>query len=218
MVRIDPHELVDDILVKSGRRRIPIPWGLFILLGVYFGGIYFYLHYEYYNAPEYKAARHLSIALQMLGADDGLTAEVPELLETLDHLLAALTINPDDPYAHQRIETVVRRLNERNAKLPPDKQKQVDALALRYRRMNDLGSSLIVIGPRDMWDVDYVLEMPGRIARYSIVGGLFIFVIWFYKAWQDRQYLERIAAERMEQRREESAAAGEGRVRKKKRR
>ena len=215
VVRIDPRELIDDVLLSRRRRRFPVPWGLFILLGLYFGSIWLFLRYEYYNAPEYKAARHLSIALQLLGDDDGLTAEVPELLDALDHMLAALSVNPDDRFAHHRVEAVVRRLNERNVPLPDEKQKHLDALALRFRRLHELGTDLLAIGPRDMWDVDYVLEMPARIARFSIFGGLIIFVIWFYKSLQDRRYLDKLAAERMEERREEIAEAGAGRRRKK---
>ena len=214
-MRLDPDEIIDDVLVRRGRRRFPIPWGLFILLGLYFGGVWGFLRYEYYNAPEFKAARHLRIAGQMLGDDNGMTAESANLLEALDHLLAALSAYPDDPLAHQRIEAVVRRLQERNTKLPEEKQKQIDALALRYRRMNELGSELLIVGPRDLWDVDYVLEMPGRIARYSVFGGVIILLIWLYKSLQDRRYLERMAAERMEGRREEIAESSSRRQRRK---
>ena len=214
-MRLDPDEIIDDVLVRRGRRRFPIPWGLFILLGLYFGGVWGFLRYEYYNAPEFKSARHLRIAGQMLGDDNGMTAESANLLEALDHLLAALSAYPDDPLAHQRIEAVVRRLQERNTKLPEEKQKQIDALALRYRRMNELGSELLIVGPRDLWDVDYVLEMPGRIARYSVFGGVIILLIWLYKSLQDRRYLERMAAERMEGRREEIAESSSRRQRRK---
>ncbi len=212
-MRVDPDEIIEDVLVRRGRRRFPIPWGLFILLGLYFGGVWGFLRYEYYNAPEYKAARHLRIAGQMLGEDNGMTAEASDLLKALDHLLAALSAYPDDPLAHQRIEAVVRRLQERNTKLPGEKQKQIDALALRYRRMNERGSELLIVGPRDLWNVDYALEMPGRIARYSVFGGVIILLIWIYKSWQDRRYLERMVAERMEGRREEIAESSSRRQR-----
>lgn len=98
-MRVDPDEIIDDVLVRRGRRRFPIPWGLFILLGLYFGGVWGFLRYEYYNAPEFKSARHLRIAGQMLGEDNGMTAESANLLEALDHLLAALSAYPDDPLA-----------------------------------------------------------------------------------------------------------------------
>jgi hypothetical protein len=207
LVRADPDEMVADILERAGKRRFPIPWGLFLLLGLYFGAVWGFLQYQYYNAPQYQAARHMRIATQLLGSDDGATADVPALLEALDHMLAALNVNPDDSLTHERIQTVVRLLKERNTVLPDDKQKLLDALALRYRRMHETSTDIVWIGPRDIWDLDSILDMPAKILRYSVIGGVVILLLWLYKTWQDHKYLERLAAERMEERREEAAAS-----------
>jgi len=213
LVRADPDEIMQDILERHGRKRFPVPWGLLILLGLYFGGVYAFLHFQYYESPEYQSAKHLRIAEQLLGEDEGETAKVPDLLQAFDHLTTAVNLQPENRWGHQRIELVVRLLRERNTKLPTDKQRLLDALSLRYAHFAQGRDTALLVEVHQIWDLDEISAMPAKVARWSVVGGAFILLAWLYKTWQDRRYLSRLSTERMEGRREELADLGQHRQR-----
>lgn len=171
------------------RLRLPIPWGLLIVLAVYFGSVWAYVRVEYCDSPQYAAARSLQRAELLLGRDDGLTAEISALFEALDHLLRATRAVPDDGGTLQRIEIAVRRLRERGVKLPRDTQAQIDGMSLRLRDAQASRKAVLLIGARDLWDVDGLLAAPQRIYRQSLLGAAFIVLLWIYKTVQGARYV-----------------------------
>lgn len=195
--------------------RMHVPWGLFIILALYFGGVWGYVRYEYYYSPKYIAAKHLRSADQLLGGGDGGRVSLDALKDALDHLIQALNAFPEDTWTQTRIEGVVRHLKERGEKLTKDQQHTVDSLALTYRRNQDAKTSFLPIGARDIWDVDSVLDMPNTMMRNSVVGGLFILAFWLYRTIQDRKHLHALALERDAYRSEEIDDLGVHRKRKK---
>lgn len=189
---------------RARRTKWPIPWGLIAMLGIYFALVSFYTRHQYVNSPEYKASRHLRIAAQILGNDDGRTVEKEKLVEALDSLIQAIAVMPSNTWAQQRIEVVARRLEERKVPIPPDQRKIVDALGLQYRRIQDgRNPDLIVINARDIWDVDSLQSLPGQIAQRTVIGGLIIFVFWLYKTLQDRKHVLEMELVRQTERRKD---------------
>jgi hypothetical protein len=188
--------------VKRARKvKWPIPWGLLAMLAIYFGGVWFYTNWEYKNSPEYNASRHLRIAAQLLGDDDGKTVGKQVLTEAMDHLIAAVKLRPDNTFAWQRVELVRVRMVERKLKLNPEQQQIIDAQGMRYRADQDRKTSFMPIGARDIWDVEAVTSLPGQVAKRTLFGALIIVVIWIYKTLQDRKHTTSMALERQDERR-----------------
>lgn len=177
-----------------------MPWGLIVLLVLYFGGIWLYVRLEYHHSPRFQAARHLRDASLLLGGDDGHTAPLEDLQKALDHLLAALSVYTDDPWAHQRLEQVIRRLKERKATLSREQQGSADALSQVYRRLQERRAAILLVGAYDLWDVDAVLNAPQEIMTKSVYGGLLIVLFWMYRARQERRLLGRMALDRQDER------------------
>lgn len=190
------------------KSRFPIPWGLFIVLGLYFGSVYAFTQYEFYNSPEYVAARHMRAADQLMGPNGGRTAKLPELEEALDHLLAALEKMPEDAWSHQQVEQVLIRLKERGYEVPKEKQRLLDMLARKYALADQAKRPVLIIGARDIWDFNSIAEMPDKIRRYSWFGGLLIFLIWLYIRWQDMKGADAFLDEKDDERRQELEELG----------
>lgn len=188
---------------RARRHRWPIPWGLFIMLGLYFAAVLGYTRYEYVNSPEYKASRHLRIADQLLGQDNGLTAEKEQLVEALDNLIIAMKYVPENVWAQKKVEVLARRLSERKVKLTREQQQLVDALGRKYRVAEDKKTSFMPIGVRDIWDIDALKEMPGRVLQRTFLGGFIIFIVWLYKTLQDRKHMLKLEMERQTGRRKD---------------
>jgi hypothetical protein len=178
-----------------------VPWGLIVLLVLYFGGIWLFVRLEYHHSPRFQAARHLHDASLLLGSDDGRTAPLEDLKKALDHLLAALSVFTDDHWAHQRLEQVIRRLKERKVSLSREQQGSADALSQVYRRIQDGKAAILVVGVYDLWDVDAVLNAPQEIMNKSVYGGLLIVLLWMYRARQESKLLGRMALDRQDERR-----------------
>ena len=190
--------------VQRGKKiKWPVPWGLFIMLGVYFGLVSLLTHWEYVRSPEYLASRSLRTAAQLLGSDDGRTVEKDKLLDALAALLEAIRQVPDNPYPYQQVEVVARRLEERKVKVPQEMKRELDVLGGRYRAIQDSRKSFMPIGARDIWDIDELSTVPGRIAKRSAVGGLIIFVIWLYRALQERKHAIEMELVRQAERRKD---------------
>lgn len=198
---------------RAKKAKWPIPWGLFIALGVYWALVSFYTRYEYINSPEYKASRYLRIAAQKLGEDDGKTVPKEDLLEAADNLLLAIKFVPQNTWAQQRVEVVARRLEERKMKIPPDLQKQLDALGFKYRAAMDAKKGVLPIGAYDIWDIEGAKQVPGQLAQRGILGGLVILLFWLYKTMQDRKAVGAIELSRDAERAKELRAMGRPRRR-----
>jgi hypothetical protein len=190
-----------DPVKRAKKHKWPVPWGLLAMLALYFGGVWFYSNWEYRSSPEYNASRHLRIAAQLLGENDGRTADKKVLLEALDNLIAAVKYKPDNIFAQERVQVVERRLLERNVKLDLERRQIVDALAMRYRAAQDRRTSFMPIGARDIWDVEALTDLPGRVARRTAFGALVIVVVWLYKTLQDRKHMSSLELQRQDERR-----------------
>src|SRR5688572_30016957 len=57
--------------VEQQRPPFPVPYGLFIALGLYAVGVLGYVYEAYWNSDEYVAAEHFVAASELLGLDDG---------------------------------------------------------------------------------------------------------------------------------------------------
>ncbi len=193
---------------KRKKSGLPIPWGLLIMLGLYFGGIFAFTQYEFYNSPQYIAARHMRAAEQLLGPNNGRTAKLPELTEALDHLLEALKQLPEDEWCHEQVEQVVIRLQERGHRMSSEKQRLLDSLSMRFKRAEESSKPMLWVGARDIWDFNSIADLPDKIIRYSWVGGLLIFVFWLYVRLQDRKRRDAFLDDKDEERREELEELG----------
>ena len=192
-----------DPVARAKQAKWPVPWGLLIMLGTYFALVLGFTHWEYIRSPEYLASRHLRIAAQILGDDDGRTVEKDKLLDALANLLQAINQLPENTYAYQRVEVVARRLEERQVKVPLEMQRELDALGGKYRALQDSRKSFMPIGPRDIWDFDEVKAIPGRVLKRSALGGLVIFVFWLYRRLQERKHAMELALMRQTERRKD---------------
>ncbi|MGC4122445.1 MAG: zinc ribbon domain-containing protein [Myxococcales bacterium] len=233
--RVDPgqpdcpechHEVPEDVLeaaeayvakqgpeARAKKHKWPIPWGLFIALGVYWALVTFYTRYEYINSPQYKASRYLRVAAQLMGDDDGKTVPKEVLLEAAENLLLAIKHVPENTWAQQRVEVVARRLQERGMKIPKDLQKQLDALAMKHRVAMDAKKGVLPIGAYDIWDIEGAKQVPFQVAQRGVLGGLVILVVWLYKTMQDRKAVAAIELSRDTERARELRALGRPRRR-----
>jgi hypothetical protein len=200
-------------VARAKKHKWPIPWGLFIALGVYWALVSFYTRYEYINSPQYKASRFLRVAAQKLGEDDGKTAPKEDLLDAADALLQAIKFVPQNTWAQQRVEVVARRLQERGMKIPPDLQKQLDALGLKYRAAMDAKKGILPIGAYDIWDIEGAKQVPVQVAQRGVLGGFVILIVWLYKTMQDRKAVAAIELSRDAERAKELRAMGRPRRR-----
>jgi hypothetical protein len=201
-------------VARAKKSRWPIPWGLFIALGVYWALVTFYTRYEYINSKEYKASRYLRVAAQLLGEDDGKTVPKENLLQAADNLLMAIKVGPEEnTWAQQRVEVVARRLQERRMKIPQDLQQQLDALGFKYRAAMDAKKGFLPIGAYDIWDIEGAKQVPFQVAQRGVLGGLVILVFWLYKTMQDRKAVSAIELSRDTERARELRAMGRPRRR-----
>lgn len=198
---------------RARRRRLPIPWSLLVLLGLYLAAVWGYTHWSRVNSPEYRAAQHLGAVEDFFDKGRAATATREELLWALDHLLAVLRLFPEDRWCHQRVESVVLQLQLRKARIDPSIQREIEALGDRARRRAEGRTSFALVGPRDIWDLDRVERMPAEFAKPALVGSLLIVLVWGWIAFQNRRHLAVQEMERQEARRKEIAAAGAHRQR-----
>jgi hypothetical protein len=189
---------------KAQRKsRFHVPWGLFILLGGYAAVSYTYIHFKDLDSPQYRAAMHLRSASQILGKDSGSSATNDQLLEAYNHLIESLILFPDDRWAHDQLEKVEWTLAVRGRKPPPELKRRADMLASAYQNIQAGRTSVLPVGPRDIWDIDAVVDAPGRLVRYFTFGGLVIILLWSYKEFQDYQFHRKHEDEKHLDRRED---------------
>jgi len=183
----ESSDTVRDDRRPKDRPRFPVPWGLFIVLGVYLTAVWAVTQYEHYTSPDYLAAKEVREALDLLGDDDGKSAKVAALLQALEHLAKAIELVPGEAWLHERVEATTRRLHERREKVPLDLQRRLDALALRYQKIQLARGSALPVGVHDVWDVDAALRAPTKFLRYGGFGGAIIVLVWLYVAFQRRR-------------------------------
>ncbi len=209
-----PLDTEDDTHVDGPpRRQLGVPWGLLIVLGIYFLSVLGISEYQKRTSPTYQAALHVREAMKVLGKDGGETAPTDELFGALDHLIKALGHLPEDLWCHDRVEQVARRLVERRVAIPRETQRTLDALANRYRQAREAKHFFAPIGPRDVWDFDAATRGPAKVLQWSLAGAGLIIALWLYAALGSRKRLEALAQERRQERRKDVARLGDFRRR-----
>lgn len=168
-----------------------MPYGLFIVLGVYALLVLLYVWRTYWTSPEYLAAGHLDAAAALLGVDDGRKASKEALTQAYVHYLEAARLVPRVTLIHQRVESMRWRFEERGFKLDHDLQMRAEAVAVLWQRIQQEQEPLLVTGTRDRgWNAAELLSGPGRTLEYSLPGGLVIVVIWAWLRFSGRRVRE----------------------------
>jgi hypothetical protein len=165
--------------VIAKRQRIPIPFGLFIALGVYALCVLFYVWFTFWRTPEYQAMEHYERALRSLGRDEGLSCPPEQLMDGFTELLEAARLVPTVKPLHERIEHLRWRFDERHLKLPIDLVRRAEAVSALYERARQEREPLLVSGVRDRgWAPDQLADGPGRAVLWSLPGAGVIVVLW----------------------------------------
>ncbi len=165
--------------VNKRRQAVPIPWGLFIALGVYGLGVLGYVWGTYWRSDAYQAAQHYRRSQQLLGRDEGLTCPPAQLFEAYTELLEAARLMPMVRPLHEQTEHLRWRFEERHLKLPQDMAMRAEAVAALYDRARQEREPLLVSGVRDRgWAPDQLAAGPGQAVLWSLPGAGIIFVLW----------------------------------------
>jgi hypothetical protein len=189
--------------VAKRRWRIHVPWGLFVILGLYGAGVKYYVAYHQENDPQVQAAKHLVAAARILGKDNGASASLENLNKAYEELLQALALFPDDKWAHEQIEQVEWQLRKRGRKPDEGQRRRAEMLANLWQQIQAGRQSVLPVGARDKWDVDAVLDFPNVASQYAMLGGLIIILLWAYREYQDYLHQRGKEDERHLDRREE---------------
>ncbi len=174
--------------MKQQRQPFPVPYGLFIVLGVYALGVVGYVYVTYWSSPEYLAAGHFAAATQLLGLDDGRKVSQVVLTEAYTHYLEAARLMPRVKELHERTEAMRWRFQERGFKLDHDLQMRAEAVSAVWARLDREEQPMLVVGLRDRgWQPAQLLAGPGRTFLYSLPGAVVIVVVWAWLQFSGRK-------------------------------
>ena len=200
------------VVPAAKRPSFPVPWGLFIVLALYTGGVLLFIWQQYWSSPDYQAMEHSYAASELLGNDDGKTISPAKLNEAFDHLLEAARLAPQEPAFAKHLERLRWRYDERKLTLDSTRKHQVEAVSELARRTADARAPTLVMGARDRgWASDQLLAAPRRTMLWSIPGAALIFVGWLYLAIKD--YRARAAEREAELQKTEREVAAFGNFR-----
>lgn len=173
------------------RWRLHVPWGLFIILGLYGAAAYGYVQYSDRTSPETRAAQHLMAAERILGPDNGDSAKSEDLLAAYRHLIEALALTPADAWGHTQLERVGWALARRGQKPPPDLKRQADFLGAQWSHIQQDRSSQFPESPRERFGFDAIEDSAGRLRQYLLYGGAVILLFWIYREFQEYKFLHK---------------------------
>lgn len=160
-------------------RRLPVPWGLLVALGLYALSVLGYVWATWWRSPDYIAAEHYTAAREILGPKQGRGVGREGLLSAYTHLLEAARLKPEVKSFHEQLESLNWRFDERGWAVPQELRNRAEAVALTWMNIQKANAPILVIGVRDRgWAPDQLLEGPRRIAMWSPVGGLLIIALW----------------------------------------
>lgn len=170
----------------------PVPWGLFVALGVYALAVLGYVKVQYWDSPEYVAAEKYARALWLLGADDGKKCSEAQLTEAMELVLEAARLLPDVKDLAVHTERLRYRFAERKFKIPKDLERHAELVSATAQRREREKDPWLVVGVRDRgWGPEQLLGGPRRAALYSIPGGVLIILVWAYGRFNARAVRER---------------------------
>ncbi|MEW5743069.1 MAG: hypothetical protein AB1938_29405 [Myxococcota bacterium] len=172
--------------------RFPVPWGLFIVLGVYALGVLAFVKFQYWDSPQYQAAEHYARALYLLGVDDGRKCSEAQLTEAMKEVLDAARLMPDEIELAKHTERLRFRFEERKFKIPKDLERHAELVSATAQRREREKDPWLVVGVRDRgWGPEQLLGGPRRAVLWSIPGGVLIILIWAYGRFSARAVRER---------------------------
>lgn len=177
---------------QAERPKFPVPWGLFIVLGVYALGVYGYIWSAYWDSAEYKAAVSYATALSILGVDDGRKCTEEGLNRAFELTLDAARLMPEERVLVDHLETLRHRFEERKFKFSKDFLQKTEMMSANTRRIEQERKAWLVVGARDKgWAPDQVLEGPERAVLWSIPGGVLIIAFWGYTRFSAKAVREK---------------------------
>jgi hypothetical protein len=174
------------------RAKFPVPWGLFIVLGVYGFGVLGYVWKTYWQSPEYQAAEAYTRALSVLGVDDGRSCTQAQLEAAFSDVLEAARLIPENKALAQHTERLRWRFDERGFTLPKDFARRAELVSLAARRVEEERSPWLAVGSRDRgWAPDQLLAAPSSVAWWSTPGVVLILAVWAVGQFSAKKVRER---------------------------
>lgn len=170
------------------RQKFPVPWGLFIVLGIYALAVLGYVWATYWRSPEYRAAEHFAQADALLGLDDGRKASREQLEAAYLHLLEAARLVPRAKLLHDRVESLRWRFEERKFRMPRDLEMRAEAVAMLWQRLQQEDEPWLVVGARDRgWTPHALLQGPRTAVLWSIPGAVVLSILWAFWKYGPRR-------------------------------
>jgi hypothetical protein len=179
-----------EMMKPPGKKRLPfpIPWGLFVVLGIYALAVVGYIHATYWSTNEYIAAEHVEAGAILLGSDEGKSLDQKKMEEVYAHYLEAARLMPELRWIHEKLQRIRYKMDERGMKLPQDLVMRGEALAILLQRSENEGAPMLVVGARDRgWTAEAVLTGPKTVALWSIPGGILISIFVFFRTWTEHR-------------------------------
>ncbi len=63
---------------------------------------------------------------------------------------------------------------------------------------------ILLVGARDIWDIDALEELPRKIVNYSLIGAIVLLFFGILRSWMLRRKYDQMADKRIEERRVEN--------------
>jgi hypothetical protein len=170
------------------RPPFPIPWGLFVVLGIYASAVVGYIHATYWSTNEYIAAEHVEAAAMALGSDEGKSLDQKKMEEVYAHYLEAARLMPELRWIHEKLQRLRYKMDERGMKLDKELVMRAEALAVLLQRHENEAAPMLVVGARDRgWTAEAVLSGPRTVALWSIPGGVLISIFIIFRTYTEHR-------------------------------
>ena len=183
-----PSKTPKDTPRAGARPPFPIPWGLFIVLGIYGGLVLGYIQLTYWGTDQYKAAEHVDQAYALLATDKFEKLSKETLFEAYGHFLEAARLVPEVRGTHERLQELRYRMDQRNIQLPRELVMRTEAMAVLLQRIDEERAPTLVTGIRDRgWAPDQVLSGPKTVLIWSSPGAVLISIFFFYRSFTERR-------------------------------
>jgi hypothetical protein len=177
----------DETKVPS-KLPFPIPWGLFVVLGLYALGVLGYIYVTIWSTDAYKAVEEIEAAKAILGPGDGEKLDQKQMEEAYSHFLEAARLQPQERRLHERLQQLRYRMDERGMKLRYDLVMRSEAMATRLQEIENERKPWLVIGARDRgWVPEVILAGPRTVVLWSIPGGVLISIFFFFRVFNERR-------------------------------
>ncbi len=192
----DPADDTDPEIVAPAQRGLPIPYGLFVVLGLYALSVVGFVYLRYWSSPRWMAARHVEEAMVLLGSDSGRTTPPAELVVAYEHLLEAARLQPRIWALHDELERLNWRFEERNLDQPQELRRRAEAVAVLFQREKLKEENALLLDTRSRgWDRRTLLAGPATAFLWSSIGAVLIIAVWLYLRFVKKEVKEEEKAE-----------------------